>query len=134
MLNRVTTFSALRHRDYRLFWTGSLVSLVGTWMQSTAQSYLVWELTGSALATGLTVLFFSLPSTVLSLLGGVVADRIDRRKLVLTTQALFMLQSAAMTLLTFAGTIEVWQIYLLALVNGIVMAFDSPGQIGRAHV
>lgn len=127
-LTQLSTFSALRHRDYRLFWTGSLVSLVGTWMQSTAQSYLVWELTGSALATGLTVLFFSLPSTVLSLLGGVVADRIDRRKLVLTTQSLFMLQSAAMTGLTLAGTIEVWQIYLLALGNGIVMAFDSPGR------
>lgn len=127
-LTQLSTFSALRHRDYRLFWTGSLVSLVGTWMQSTAQSYLVWELTGSALATGLTVLFFSLPSTVLSLLGGVVADRIDRRKLVLTTQFLFMLQSAAMTGLTLAGTIEVWQIYLLALGNGIVMAFDSPGR------
>lgn len=127
-LTQLSTFSALRHRDYRLFWTGSLVSLVGTWMQSTAQSYLVWELTGSALATGLTVLFFSLPSTVLSLLGGVVADRIDRRKLVLTTQSLFMLQSAAMALLTLAGTIEVWQIYLLALGNGIVMAFDSPGR------
>ncbi len=128
MLTRLTTFSAFRHRDYRLFWTGSLISLVGTWMQSTAQSYLVWELTGSALATGLTVLFFSLPSTLLSLLGGVVADRVDRRKLVLATQTVFMLQSAVLTLLTFMGAITVWEIYLLALVNGTVMAFDSPGR------
>lgn len=127
-LTRLSTFSALRHRDYRLFWTGSLVSLVGTWMQSTAQSYLVWELTRSPLATGLTVLFFSLPSTMLSLLGGVVADRADRRKLVLTTQLIFMLQSALLTILTFGGAIKVWQIYALALVSGTVMAFDSPGR------
>jgi MFS family permease len=127
-LTRLSTFSALRHRDYRLFWTGSLVSLVGTWMQSTAQSYFVWELTRSALATGFTVLFFSLPSTLLSLVGGVVADRVDRRTMVLTTQTVFMLQALTLTVLTFRGVIEVWHIYLLALVNGTVMAFDSPAR------
>ena len=125
-LTRLSTFSALRHRDYRLFWTGALVSLIGTWMQGTAQSYLVWELTRSAFATSLTVLFFSLPSTVFSLVGGVVADRIDRRKLLLVTQSTFMLQATVLTMLTFTGRIQVWQIYLLAFVNGIVMAFDSP--------
>lgn len=125
---RLSTFSALRHRDYRLFWTGSLVSLVGTWMQSTAQSYLVWELTRSALATSLTFLFFSLPSTVLSVVGGVVADRMERRALVLATQTIFMLQALTMTVLTFSRTIEVWHVYLLALVNGTVMAFDSPAR------
>jgi MFS family permease len=122
----LSTFSGLRHRNYRLFWTGSLVSLVGTWMQGTAQSYLVWELTHSALATSLTVLFFSFPSTVLSLLGGVIADRFDRRRLLLVTQTTFMVQAAVLAVLTFMGIIQVWQIYILALVNGTVMAFDAP--------
>lgn len=125
-LTRLSTFSALRHRNYRLFWTGALISLVGSWMQGTAQSYLVWELTHSPLATSLTVLFFSLPSTVFALFGGVIADRIDRRKLLLITQATFMLQAVAMTVLTFTHLIQVWHIYVLALVNGIVMAVDSP--------
>lgn len=127
-LTRLSTFSALRHRNYRLFWTGAVASLVGTWMQGTAQSYLVWELTRSPFATSLPVLFFSLPSTLVSLIGGVVADRVDRRKLLLVTQTTFMLQAATLTALTFTGHIKVWQIYLLALVNGIVMAFDAPGR------
>jgi MFS family permease len=122
----LSTFSGLRHRNYRLFWTGSLVSLIGTWMQGTAQSYLVWELTRSAFATSLSFLFFSLPSTVLSLLGGVIADRFDRRRLLLVTQTTFMLQAVVLAALTFAGVIQVWQIYVLALVNGTVMAFDAP--------
>lgn len=125
-LSRLSTFAALRHRNYRLFWTGAVVSLIGTWMQTTAQSYLVWELTRSPLATSLTVLFFSLPSTLLSLVGGVAADRFDRRKLVFVTQSVFTLQAAALTALTFAHVIQVWHIYLLATASGIVMAFDAP--------
>jgi MFS family permease len=127
-LTRLSTFSALRHRNYRLFWTGMLGSQVGTWMQSTAQSYLVWELTRSPLATSLVTLIFSLPSTLLSLVGGVVADRVDRRRLIMTTQTVFLLQAIALTALTFTGLIRIWEIYLLALVNGIVMAFDSPAR------
>ena len=127
-LTRLSTFSAFRHRNYRLFWTGMLGSQVGTWMQSTAQSYLVWELTRSALATSLVTLVFSFPSTVLSLVGGVVADRVDRRRLVLVTQTVFLLQAVALTALTFAGRIRIWEIYVLALANGTVMAFDSPGR------
>ena len=69
-ISRLSTFAALRHRNYRLFWTGMVVSLVGMWVQSTATSFLVWELTRSAFATSLNTLFFSLPSTVLALIGG----------------------------------------------------------------
>ena len=127
-LTRLSTFSAFRHRNYRLFWTGMLGSQVGTWMQSTAQSYLVWELTRSALATSLVTLFFSFPSTVLSLVGGVVADRMDRRRLILVTQTVFLLQAVVLTVLTFAGRIRIWEIYALAMMNGTVMAFDSPGR------
>lgn len=125
-LTRLSTFSALRHRDFRLYWTGNLVSLIGTWMQGTAQTYLVWELTRNPLATSLPLFFFSLPSTLLALVGGVAADRVDRRKMLLITQSAFTLQAAFLAALTFLGLIRVWEIYLLALVNGIVMAFDAP--------
>lgn len=127
-LAQLSTFTAFRHRDYRLFWAGMLVSQVGTWMQSMAQSYLVWELTRSPLATSLTTLFFSLPSTVLALVGGVVADRVDRRRLILVTQTLFMLQAVVLAVLTFNARIRIWEIYALALFNGMVMAFDSPAR------
>jgi len=127
-ISRLSTFAALRHRNYRLFWTGMVVSLVGMWVQSTATSFLVWELTRSALATSLNTLFFSLPSTVLALIGGVVADRVDRRRLLMVTQAVFMLSSAILTVLTFTDLIQVWHIYVLALVNGTIMAFDAPAR------
>ncbi len=127
-LTRRSTFSALGHRDFRRYWTGSLISLVGTWMQSTAQSYLVWDLTRNPLATSLPFLFFSLPSTVLALVGGVAADRVDRRKLLLGTQTAFTLQAALLAGLTLSGHIRIWEIYLLALASGIVMAFDGPAR------
>jgi len=97
-------------------------------MQSTAQSYLVWELTRDPLATSLPLLFFSLPSAVLSLVGGVAADRIDRRKLVLGTQSAFTVQAILLAALTLSGHIQIWHIYALALVNGIVVAFDGPAR------
>jgi MFS family permease len=125
-LSSLSTFSGLRHRNYRLFWTGSLVSLIGTWMQGTAQSYLVWELTRSPLATTLTTLFFGLPSMLLSLVGGAIADRVDRRRLLLTTQSLFTLQAAILTVLAFGGWLQVWHIYLLALFSGAIIAVDAP--------
>ncbi len=127
-LARLSTFSAFGHRDFRLYWTGNLISLVGTWMQSTAQSYLVWELTRNPFATSLPLLFFSLPSTLLALIGGVAADRVDRRKLLLGTQAAFTLQAAVLAGLTLSGHVRIWQIYLLALISGIVMAFDGPAR------
>ena len=127
-ISRLSTFAALRHRNYRLFWTGMVVSLVGMWVQSTATSFLVWELTRSAFATSLNTLFFSLPSTVLALVGGVVADRVDRRRLLLVTQAVFMLSSAVLTVLTFRDLIQVWHIYVLTMLNGTIMAFDAPAR------
>ncbi len=127
-LARLSTFSALAHRDFRLYWTGTIISLAGTWMQGTAQSYLVWELTRSPLATSLPILFFSLPSTLLSLVGGVAADRVDRRKLVLGTQGAYTIQAVLLAALTLTGHVRIWQIYALALTNGIVMAFDGPAR------
>lgn len=125
-LGRPATFAALRHPNYRLFWIGMVVSLVGMWVQSTATGYLVWELTRSPFATSLTALFFGLPSLGLSLVGGVMADRVDRRRLLLVTQGVFMASAAVLAGLTFSGLVRVWHIYALSLVNGTVMAFDAP--------
>jgi len=127
-LTRLSTFSALGHRDFRLYWTGTLISLVGTWMQGTAQSYLVWELTRNPFATSLPVLLLSLPSTLLALVGGVAADRLDRRKLLIGTQSAIKLQGAILAFLTLSGQVQIWEIYLLALLTGIVMAFDAPAR------
>lgn len=123
-----STFAALRHPNYRLFWTGMVVSLVGMWVQSTATGYFVWELTRSPFATSMTALFFGLPSTVFALFGGVVADRVDRRRLLLGTQGVFMASAVALAVLTFTDLVRVWHIYLIALVNGTVMAFDAPAR------
>ena len=125
-LGRASPFAALRHPNYRLFWMGMVVSLVGMWVQSTATGYLVWELTRSPFATSMTALFFGLPSMALALFGGVIADRVDRRRLLLVTQGVFMLSAIVLAVLTFSQLIRVWHIYLLSLVNGTVMAFDAP--------
>ncbi|HLA24458.1 MAG TPA: MFS transporter, partial [bacterium] len=125
-LGRASTFAALRHPNYRLFWMGMVVSLVGMWVQSTATGYLVWELTRSPFATSMTALFFGLPSMALALFGGVIADRVDRRRLLLVTQGVFMLSAIVLAGLTFSELVRVWHIYVLALVNGTVMAFDAP--------
>jgi len=125
-LGRTATFAALRHSNYRLFWCGMVVSLVGMWVQSTATGYLVWELTRSPFATSMTALFFGLPSMALALFGGVIADRVDRRRLLLVTQGTFMLSAIVLAVLTFNDLVRVWHIYLISLVNGTVMAFDAP--------
>lgn len=122
----MTTFRALRHRAFRTYWTGMLVSLVGTWMQSTAQSYLVYELTGSALKTGVVLFAFSLPSLLFALPGGAVADRYDRRRLLLVAQSAFMVAAAALAALTFAGLVRFEHVVAFAFWNGLVMAVDNP--------
>ncbi|MDR7386498.1 MAG: MFS transporter [Armatimonadota bacterium] len=120
------TFRALRHPAFRTYWTGMLVSLVGTWMQSTAQSYLVYELTGSALRTGMVVFAFSLPSLLFALPGGAVADRYDRRRLLLVAQSAFMVSAAVLAGLTFAGAVRFEHVVAFAFWNGVVMAVDNP--------
>lgn len=127
-MQTANTFSALRHRDFRLYWTGALVSLVGTWVQQTAQTYLVWELTRSPLATSLPMFFFTLPSLLFSLLGGVIVDRVDRRRLLLVTQSLFAAQAATLTALTVLGLVRVGHINALAFASGLVMAVDAPAR------
>src|SRR5215213_7937058 len=99
------TFRALRHRDFRLFWTGQAVSTSGTWMQQTGQAWLVLQLTNSPFALGGLMMFQSLPVMILGLFGGVIADRFPKRKLLLFTQSVMLSLALLLGFLTWTGQI-----------------------------
>jgi MFS family permease len=119
---------ALRHRNYRLFFSGQTVSLVGTWMTRIATSWLVYRLTGSALLLGLVGFAGQIPSFLLAPFAGVLIDRWDRHRLLVVTQILAMLQSAALAGLTLAGVINIWHVLALSLFQGLINAFDMPAR------
>lgn len=119
-------FSALRHRNYRLYWFGQIGSTVGTWMQSVSQPWLVLELGGSPLQLGAVIALQFAPSMVLSLFGGVLADRVDKRRVLMGTQLIAMLQALVLFVLTLTGVVEIWHIFVLAGVLGLVGAIDMP--------
>ena len=119
---------SLRHRNFRLFFTGQLVSLVGTWMQSVALSWLVYRLTGQAALLGLVVFATQSPIFFLGSLGGVLADRVDARRLLVVTQTVAMAQAFLLAWLTLSGRIQVWEILTLAVVLGLASAFDLPAR------
>ena len=119
---------AFRHRNYRLFFSGQLISVTGTWMQTVAQAWLVYRLTSSPLVLGvLTAVRFG-PSLLGSPFAGVVADRFPRRSLVLLTQALSMLQAGALAALTLTGHVHVWHVLVLAAFQGSVDTLDMPAR------
>lgn len=122
------TFRALRHRNYRLFLGGQIVSLVGTWMQNVAQGWLVYRLTHSEMLLGTAWFCTQIPVFALSALGGVASDRYPRRRIVVVTQALSMLQALALGVLTLTGKVAVWHVLGLSLALGIVNAFDIPAR------
>jgi MFS family permease len=128
------TFRALRHSNYRLFWTGQLISLTGTWMQSVAQGWLVYSLTksdpvmGPALWLGIVSFAFSLPVMLFSLVGGVVADRVDRRRFLLLMQIASLVQALTLAVLAATGFIHVGHVVLLAFCLGAIHAFDTPAR------
>ena len=122
------TFSALRHRNYRLWFIGQLISLAGTWMQTTALGYLVFELTKSPAFLGYVGFAGGLPSWVFTLYGGVIADRVARRTLLIATQAVMMVLAFALTGLVVSGLIQPWQIIVLAMLLGVAQAFDAPAR------
>jgi MFS family permease len=126
-LNR-RTFASLRHRNYRLFFVGQTISVTGAWMQNVAMAWLVLELTGSPVAVGILVLCQFLPFSVLGLFAGVFADRLDPRRLVMTTQAAAMVVATALAVLTLLGSVEPWQVYVLAVLRGMVLVFDAPAR------
>lgn len=119
-------FRALRVRNYRLYWFGQLISISGTWMQTTAQAWVVYSLTDSPMALGTVTALQFLPIMFLSLFGGVLADRVPKRKVVLATQTAALLQATLFGALVALGLIQVWHIYLLAALQGIINAIDNP--------
>ncbi len=117
---------ALRHSDFRLYWTSQLVSLIGTWMQSVAQGWLMHRLTDSPLMLGLLGFAQFLPVLFLSLWAGVIVDRFDRRRLLFITQCLAMLQALALAVVVTFGVVQPWMILVAAFVFGSITAFDLP--------
>ena len=122
------TFAALQYPNYRLWFLGQLVSLVGTWMQITAQSFLVFELTHSTAYLGYVGFANGLPSWLLMLYGGVIADRMSRRKLLIITQSTMMVLAFLLAGLAFSGLVQPWQIVVMALALGTANAFDAPAR------
>jgi MFS family permease len=123
-----TAFRALRHRNFKLFVTGQIVSLVGTWMQNVAQAWLVYRLTHSELLLGTAWFCTQVPVFAFGSLGGLAADRYSRHRLVVITQILSMFQAFALAALTLSGKAQVWHILALALMLGTINAFDMPGR------
>jgi MFS family permease len=119
---------ALRHRNFRLFTLGQAISLIGTWMQQVAVGWLVYRLTGSAFLLGLVAFVAQAPTFFLSPLAGVVADRFDKHRVVIVTQALMMLQAGILAVLVLTGVVTVWQIVLLMGVLGCLSGFDIPAR------
>lgn len=123
------TFASVRkHRNYRLYFSGQAVSFTGTWMQQIAASWLVLELTHSPVAVGALALCQLLPVSVLGLFVGTLIDRFDHRRTVIVTESLSMFMAAALALLTLAGTVQVWEVFVLAALQGIVGAVDAPAR------
>lgn len=119
-------FRALRHRNYRLWFIGQGISLIGTWMQTMAQQVLIYRLTGSAAALGLISVIGLIPLLPLSLWGGSIADFLPRRTIILITQAVMLVQALLMAALTWTGTIQIWQVYAMALILAAANAVDLP--------
>jgi MFS family permease len=123
-----TTLISLRNRNYRLFFFGQTASLVGTWMQVVAMSWLVYHLTNSALLLGLVGFFSQIPAFFIAPFAGVFIDRWNKHRILVITQILSMLQALALAVLTLTGTINIWHIVALSLSLGFVNAFDMPAR------
>jgi MFS family permease len=119
---------ALRHRNFQLFFTGQLISLTGTWMQNIAQAWLVYRLTGSSLLLGSVGFAGQIPVFLLAPLGGIAADRRNRQHVVIATQTAAMILAFILSALTLTRTVEVWHIFVLATLLGVVNAFDIPAR------
>jgi MFS family permease len=122
------TFAALKHYNYRLWFFGQLVSLMGTWMQSTAQGYLIYQLTGSPAYLGLVGFVGGMPALLFTLFGGVIADRISRRTLMVITQTAMLILAFILAVLAFTHLVQPWHILVLAFFLGIANAFDAPAR------
>lgn len=128
LLNARTFTSLRRHRNYRLYFVGQVISLSGTWMQQIALAWLVLRVTHSPVAVGLLAFLRFAPFTVFSLPAGVLADRFDNRRTMMVTQAVSMAISGALALLVLSGQTHLWAVYLLALLGGTAAVFDAPNR------
>ena len=127
-MDRQSAFSSLRHRDFRLLWMGQIVSVTGSQMQLAAINWHIYLLTRSALALGLVGACRAVPIILCSLAGGVIADVVDRRRLMMITQSVMLLCSATLALITFFGLSHVWPIFLLTAIASAAWAFDTPAR------
>lgn len=125
---RPSSFSSLRHRDFRLLWSGQVVSVIGSQMQLAAINWHIYLLTGSPLALGIVGACRAIPIILCSLAGGVVADVVDRRRLMMVTQSVMLLCSATLALITFSGLTKIWPILLLTAIASAAWAFDTPAR------
>jgi MFS family permease len=130
---KLNTFRAFRSRNYQLYFTGQSVSLIGTWMQRTGVSWVVYTMTHSAFMLGITVFATQFPSFLLSLYGGIVSDRYNRYKIMLITQTAAMIQAVLLAILIFTNHYTVWEILALSVILGIVNAFDMPARQPMVH-
>jgi MFS family permease len=122
------TFSALRHRNYRLFFTGQLISLIGTWMQNIAQPWLVYQLTGSPFYLGVVSFASAIPVLSLSLWAGVITDRVPKRHILILTQTSAMILAFVLSADVFLGWVQPWHVVIMAFLLGAVNAFDAPAR------
>ncbi|MEP7310937.1 MAG: MFS transporter [Acidobacteriota bacterium] len=121
-------FRAFRHRNYQLFFSGQLISVTGTWMQSVAESWLVYRLTGSAALLGVTAFCSQIPVFVLAPIAGAVADRNNRHRIMVITQSVSMVLPLVLSVLTFTSLVRPWHVFILAGCLGVVNAFDIPAR------
>ena len=127
-INLSTSLRAMKHRNFRLFFWGQLISVIGVWMQSTAQQWLVYRITGSQTSLGLVTFISFLPVLILSLFMGVIVDRLPRRKILVVTQSWFMIGALVLAALTWLDIIQYWHILVLSFTLGIGNALDMPAR------
>ncbi len=134
-------FSSLRVREFRIYWVSMFVSLIGSWVQTMAQSWLVFSLTHSAFLMGLTGFLSYLPVSFFALAAGVYVDRNIKRNLLLVTQSCFTVLALVLAVLVWTGTVDIWHVIVIATINGFILSFDSPARqamvvelVGRQHL
>src|SRR3954452_3475214 len=123
-----TALASLNHRNYRLLWTGNLISQTGDWMDQIALNWLVYQLTGSAFYLGILNLCRLAPILVFTLVGGVIADRVERRWLLFSTQVVAMVLAFVLAALVSTGRVEFWMVVLIGVSRGIALAFNFPAR------
>jgi MFS family permease len=127
-VNPQARFAALRHRNFTLLWAGLIVSNVGTWMQNVGQGWLILQLKNSPLWLGLLGLSFAVPMILFPLLGGAIADRVNRMKLLYVTQTIMMLNAFALAFLAWSGAINIWYVLISSVIGSTTLAFDNPSR------